>query len=52
MVRIVELWDPLKQRTAVTSLVYYVRHVEKSSALAERLTAFLNAAVQREPEAL
>lgn len=52
MVRIVELWDPLKQRTAVTSLVYYVRHVEKNSVLAERLTAFLNAAVQREPEAL
>jgi len=52
IVRIVELWDPLKQRTAVTSLVYYVRHVEKNSALAERLEAFLDAASQRLPEAL
>jgi hypothetical protein len=52
MVRIVQLWDPLKQRTAVSSLVYYVRHVEKNSALAERLTIFLDAASQRLPEAL
>jgi hypothetical protein len=52
MVRIVELWDPLKQRTAVTSLVYYVRHVEKNSALADRLAAFLDAASQSKPEVL
>jgi len=29
LLRIVELWDPLKQRTAVQSLVYYAQHVEK-----------------------
>lgn len=50
MLRIVELWDPLKQRTAVTSLVYYVTHVEKNSALAERLGAFLDAASENKPE--
>ena len=41
MLRIVELWDPLKQRTAVQSLVYYARHVEKNSTFAERVDAFL-----------
>jgi hypothetical protein len=29
LLRIVELWDPLKQRTAVQSLVYYAQHVRK-----------------------
>lgn len=43
MVRIVELWDPLKQRTAVASLVYYARHVEKNSSLGDRIDAFLAA---------
>lgn len=41
LLRIVELWDPLKQRTAVASLVYYARHVEKNSSLADRIDAFL-----------
>lgn len=50
MVRIVELWDPLKQRTAVTSFVYYVTHVEKNSALATRLQVFLDAASKSKPE--
>jgi hypothetical protein len=45
LVAIVELWDPLKQHTAVSSFVYYVRHVEKNSVLAERLDQFLAAAV-------
>jgi len=44
MLQIVELWDPIKQRTAVTSFVYYAVHVEKNSSLAERLTAFLEKA--------
>ena len=44
LLRIVELWDPLKQRTAVQSLVYYVQHVEKNSFLSERVTAFLEKA--------
>lgn len=42
LLRIVELWDPLKQRTAVASLVYYARHVEKNSSLATRIDAFLH----------
>jgi hypothetical protein len=44
MLRIVELWDPLKQRTATQSLIYYARHVEKNSSLADRIEAFLSAA--------
>jgi hypothetical protein len=44
MLRIVELWDPLKQRTAVASFVYYVRHVEKNSSLARRVDEYLLAA--------
>ncbi len=39
--RIVQFWDPVKQRTATTSLVYYARHVEKNSSLGDRLDAFL-----------
>lgn len=42
MLRTVALWDPLKQRTAVASLVYYVRHVEKNAALANRVETFLD----------
>lgn len=39
--RPVSLWHPLKQRAAISSLIYYVRHVEKSAALAKRIEAFL-----------
>jgi hypothetical protein len=46
MLRIVELWDPLKQRTAVSSLLYYAKHVEKNSSLAGRLEAFLTVAAR------
>jgi hypothetical protein len=41
MLRIVELWDPVKQRTAVQSFLYYAKHVEKNSSLGERLDTFL-----------
>ncbi|MGH6917345.1 MAG: hypothetical protein ACREJ0_06530 [Geminicoccaceae bacterium] len=44
MLDIVELWDPLKQRTATNSLVYYARHVEKNASLASRIEAFLERA--------
>jgi hypothetical protein len=44
LLRIVELWDPLKQRTAAQSLVYYAQHVEKHSSLTDRLKAFLKEA--------
>ena len=46
LLRIVELWDPLKQRTAVQSLVYYAQHVEENSSLTDRLKAFLKLAEQ------
>ena len=41
MRRSVALWHPLKQRAAVSSLVYYVRQVEKSAALSKRIERFL-----------
>jgi hypothetical protein len=41
MRRIVELWDPLKQRTATASLTYYTRRVEKNSSLGDRVEKFL-----------
>lgn len=44
LLRIVELWDPLKQRTAVASLIYYARHVEKNSSLGDRLETFFEEA--------
>jgi hypothetical protein len=44
LLRIVELWDPFKQRTAVQSLVYYVQHVEKNSSLIRRVGTFLEQA--------
>ncbi len=50
MLRIVEMWDPVKQRVAVTSFLYYVHHVEKNSALAKRAEAFLAAAKASKPE--
>ena len=40
--QIVELWDTLKQRTAIASFEYYVQHVEKNSSLTARLQDFLN----------
>ena len=44
MLRIVEFWDPLKQRTAVASFVYYASHVEKNSSLVGRVEEFLRKA--------
>jgi hypothetical protein len=41
MLRIVELWDPIKQRTAVASFGYYASHVEKNVMLTGRLSEFL-----------
>lgn len=46
LLNVVELWDPLKQRTATNSLVYYARHVEKNSSLAERIDTFLKEAAK------
>ncbi len=42
LLRIAELWDPIKQRTAVNSMFYYVEHVERSSSLATRLRTYLD----------
>ena len=48
LVRIVDLWDPLKQRTAVASFVYYATHVEKNSSLSGRIENFLKIAQEGE----
>jgi hypothetical protein len=50
MLRIVEMWDPVKQRVAVTSFLYYIHHVEKNSALAKRAGEFLDAANAAKPD--
>ena len=44
MLRIVTLWDPVKQRTAVSSFVFYAKHIEKNAALSARLDLFLKQA--------
>ncbi len=44
MLRIVTLWDPVKQRTAVSSFVFYAKHIEKNAALTSRLDLFLKQA--------
>lgn len=49
MLSIVELWDPIKQRTATQSLVYYARHVEKNSSLSGRIEKFLKDAAEGAP---
>ncbi|GIL38031.1 hypothetical protein [Roseiterribacter gracilis] len=41
LLRIVELWDPIKQRIAVTSFQYYAAHVEKNSKLRDRIREFV-----------
>ncbi len=46
MLRTVALWDPIKQRTAVASIIYYAHHVEKNSALGKRIETFLEQAAQ------
>jgi len=51
LLRIVDLWDPVKQRTAVSSFVYYAQHVEKNSSLKGRIDAFLTAAATEWQEA-
>lgn len=50
MLRIVELWDPLKQRTAVASFIYYAKHVEKNASLYERIEKFLEDAARSSVE--
>jgi hypothetical protein len=42
MLTIVNLWDPLKQRTAMSSFEYYANHVEKNASLSERIKNFLD----------
>ncbi len=47
ILRIVRLWDPLKQRTAVSSALYYFEHVEQNSSLTNRVVTFLDGGLQK-----
>lgn len=41
LIAIVELWDPIKQKAALSALEFYARHIEKSSDLLTRLRDYL-----------
>ena len=40
MAEVVALWDPMKQRIAAQSYLYYASHVEQNAALTTRVKAF------------
>ena len=50
LLNVVQLWDPVKQRTAISSLEYYLKHVEMNSNLAGRFDAFLVSVTASLPE--
>lgn len=52
MLGIVRMWDAQKQRIALDSALYYFDHIEKSSALRDRVQAFIIDAVARHAEAV
>lgn len=41
MQQLVDFWDPLKQRAAVNAFIYFLAHIERNSALLERLEDFI-----------
>ena len=41
LVRVVALWDPLKQRAALNAFLWVVKHIEQNTPLIERVDAFL-----------
>jgi hypothetical protein len=41
LIEIVTLWDPLKQKIAAQSFLYYASHVEQDASLAERIRKFV-----------
>ena len=47
MLQAARLWDPAKQRIAISSFVYYVEHVEKNHALSKRLGLFLKTTIDQ-----
>jgi hypothetical protein len=49
LLAIVNLWDPAKQKIAVSSLQFYARHVEQSDSLVARLSKFLESIDAVEP---
>ena len=50
LIRLVSLWDPLKQRAAVNSFSYYVHHIQQNSRLGGRLRRFLTTGAPSLPE--
>lgn len=41
LINLVSLWDPMKQRIAAQSYLYYASHVEQNAALTSRVKAFI-----------
>ena len=46
ILQVLSLWDTVKQRIAITSLFYYVRHIEKNSTLINRVESFVSEATK------
>jgi hypothetical protein len=51
LVRIVSLWDPLKQRAGLNAFQWVVIHREQNMPLIERLAGFLESVGYRQPVA-
>ena len=41
LINLVAIWDPMKQRIAAQSYIYYASHVDQNSALTARVKAFI-----------
>lgn len=41
LINLVAIWDPMKQRIAAQSYLYYASHVEQNAALTSRVKAFI-----------
>ncbi len=48
LINLVAIWDPMKQRIAAQSYLYYASHVEQNSSLTARVKAFIDKVI-REP---
>ena len=46
LMAVVSRWDPMKQRIAAQSYLYYASHVEQNAALAARVKCFFDEVTQ------
>ena len=47
LINLVAIWDPMKQRIAAQSYLYYASHVEQNAALTTRVKAFIESVVTK-----